>query len=100
MCLVYDKKSKIFLTDQASKPSDILNLNDDFITLDDLINMSRKDIIDVFGLQYNDIYSDVWIFRLRPAFNIFKMNYLYLIFNNDLVCEYYLKRFKRTQSVL
>ena len=61
---------------------------------DRLIGMSKKDVIELLELSYNDINGNVWMYYLYPVFKYTKPNYLYLIFKNGKVTSYYLKKLK------
>ena len=52
---------------------------------DRLIGMSKKDVIELLELSYNDINGNVWMYYLYPVFKYTKPNYLYLIFKNGKV---------------
>ncbi len=91
----------------------ILNLNarkNDAILAQDsskyehIIGLSKEELKEVRGLAFNDVFSDVWMYRLDNKGKLFKKNYLYLYFLNDKVVDYSLKRFrvtkKQTQNLL
>lgn len=59
-----------------------------------LVGITKLDVKARMGLNYNDINSDVWMFRISPKFNFFDKNYLYIIFKNGKVAFHTLKRFK------
>lgn len=60
-----------------------------------LKGLSKKEIIDIFGLTYNDIHSEVWMYRISDKTSVFRKNFLYLKFRNGCVNEVQLKRFKQ-----
>lgn len=62
-----------------------------------LIGLSKKDIISIFTDSYNDVYSDVWVFRIRERTSFFRKNYLYIHFYNQRVEKYELTIFKRRE---
>ncbi|WP_445457269.1 ParA family protein [Flavobacterium sp. HNIBRBA15423] len=62
-----------------------------------LIGLSKKDIITIFTDSYNDVYSDVWVFRIRERTSFFKKNYLYIHFYNQRVDRYELTVFKKRE---
>jgi hypothetical protein len=61
---------------------------------DKLKGLNKKEVIYHIGLMYNDLHSDVWMFRLTKKMNVFKKNYLYLYFNKNRVKHIEAKRFK------
>lgn len=60
-----------------------------------LKGLSKKEVIDIFGLIYNDMYSDLWMYRISEKTSVFRKNYLYLKFEKGCVSEIQLKRFKK-----
>ena len=60
-----------------------------------LKGLSKKEVIDIFGLTYNDIYSDVWMYRISDKLSVFRKNFLYLKFRNGCVRDVQLRRFKQ-----
>ncbi|TGV00313.1 ParA family protein [Flavivirga rizhaonensis] len=59
-----------------------------------LIGLKRDEIDNVLGFSYNDIHSNVWMYRTSTSFSLMKKNYLYLYFENEKVVEYKLTTFK------
>lgn len=59
-----------------------------------LIGLKKEDIVNLFGKNYNDINSDVWMYRLRDEINILKKNYIYLTFENSIVKSIKQTKFK------
>lgn len=57
--------------------------NDD--NYDKLKGLNKKEVVYYIGLMYNDIHSDVCIYRITKKKNLFKKKYLYLYFNNNRV---------------
>ena len=60
-----------------------------------LKGLSKKEVVDIFGLTYNDIHSEIWMYRISDRTSVFRKNFLYLKFRNGCVKEVQLKRFKR-----
>jgi hypothetical protein len=60
----------------------------------ELKGLCKKEIIFHMGLMYNDLHSDVWMFRITDKIRLFKKNYLYLHFKKNKVHMIQLKRFK------
>lgn len=58
------------------------------------INLSKEEVKEKYGLAYNDIYCNIWMYHLTSSHTLFKQNYLYLIFKNNRVIKYQLKKFK------
>lgn len=50
-----------------------------------LHGLSKNEIKQKFGLHYNDMNSNIWMFRINESTCLFKINYLYLCFTNDIV---------------
>jgi len=61
-----------------------------------LKGMHKKEIINSLGLVYNDIYSDIWMYRVPGRTTVFRKNYLYLYFVDNRVKTFELRRFKRS----
>ncbi len=59
-----------------------------------LLGLTKKDIIQLFGQNYNDVNNNEWMFRLRDSINVLKKNYLYLYFKNDIIDSFKLTTFK------
>ena len=60
-----------------------------------LKGLSKQEVIDIFGLTYNDIHSNLWMYRISDKTSVFRKNYLYLKFNKGTVRKIELKRFKK-----
>ncbi len=59
-----------------------------------LIGLKRDEIKNVLGFSYNDIYSDIWMYRTSSSFSLIKKNYLYLYFENEKIIDYKHTTFK------
>jgi hypothetical protein len=59
-----------------------------------LIGKSKEEILEQFGFCFNDYLSDIWMFRLEIKNCFFCKKYLYLFFEDDLVVDFELKRYK------
>lgn len=59
-----------------------------------LIGLKRDEINKVLGYSYNDIHSNVWMYRTSTSFSLMKKNYLYLYFENEKIVDYKLTIFK------
>ncbi|AUP78343.1 chromosome partitioning protein ParA [Flavivirga eckloniae] len=59
-----------------------------------LLGLKRDEINNVLGFSYNDVHSNVWMYRTSSSFSIIKKNYLYLYFENEKVANYKLTTFK------
>lgn len=59
-----------------------------------LIGQSKKAILEQFGFCFNDYLSDIWMFRLETKNYFFCKKYLYLFFEDDVVIDFELKRYK------
>jgi len=59
-----------------------------------LSGSTKNEIIAQFGLVYNDLHSDMWMYRVSDKISLFKKNYLYLYFEKNKVKHIRLKRFK------
>ena len=70
----------------------VFSLGDE--NFDKLYGCTKKEVIDTLGLVYNDIHSDVWMYRIRWKRNLFRKNYLYLNFDKNKVNLIKLRRFK------
>ncbi len=63
---------------------------------DKLKGMHKKEIIKSLGLVYNDIYSNVCMYRVPVRATVYRKNYLYLFFVDNHVESFELRRFKRS----
>ena len=61
---------------------------------DSLYGCTKKEVSEMLGLVYNDIYSDLWMYRISNKTSMFKKKYLYLYFDENKVNLIKLKRFK------
>lgn len=60
----------------------------------ELLGLTKSELKKQFGFSYNDAYSNVWMYYLHTKFRLTKYNYLYLIFEDNKVKSFHLKRFK------
>ena len=60
-----------------------IKLNDGLVK--DLYGLSKQELKERFGLHYNDINSNIWMFRITESFFLLNKNYLYLYFTNGIV---------------
>ena len=60
-----------------------------------LKGLTKEEIIKSFGISYNDIYSDTWMYRVSDRATVFRKNFLYLSFANNRVHTVELRRFRR-----
>ena len=86
--LVLSRKLKVRNLDAYKSYS----IND--INYDKLKGLNKKEVIRHIGLVYNDLHSDVWMYRITKKMNPLKKNYLYLYFNKNRVEQIKTKRFK------
>jgi len=72
--------------------------NDTMITgkdhYDNLIGMTKPQLKERLGQVFNDMNSNVWMYRISDKFSFFNNNYLYIFFKNNKVIHYSLRRFK------
>ncbi|MEC3906523.1 AAA family ATPase [Tamlana sp. 2201CG12-4] len=61
---------------------------------DGLINLSKNEVKIKLGQVYNDMNSDVWMYRISKKFSFLKKNFLYVHFENNKVVSFSLKKFK------
>lgn len=59
--------------------------NTSFIETFDFLGRNKKTLISYIGLQYNDIHTTMWMYRVPGRWNITKY-YIYLLFDNDDNC--------------
>ena len=64
---------------------------------ENLIGLTKKEVIAEISQSYNDVNADVWMYRLSSTFNFFKNNYLYLFFREQKVSGYKLRKFKNNR---
>ena len=55
---------------------------------------SKNKVISQLGLVYNDLHSDVWMYRISYKTRLFRKNFLYIYFNKNKVDHFELRRFK------
>jgi len=59
-----------------------------------LLGNTKDEVISQLGLVYNDLHSDVWMYRISEKISLFKKKYLYLYFDKNKVKHIQLRRFK------
>jgi len=59
-----------------------------------LIGCTKKEVIVLLGLVYNDIQSNIWMYRISEKTSMFRKNFLYIYFEKNTVKHIQLKRFK------
>lgn len=59
-----------------------------------LIGLKKDEINKVLGFSYNDIHSNVWMYRISTSFSLMRKNYLYLYFENGKIVNCKLTTFK------
>ena len=62
-----------------------------------LIGLSKHEIKERLGQVYNDMNSDIWMYKISERFSFFKKNYLYIYFFENKVATFELKKFKFNQ---
>lgn len=60
-----------------------------------LKNLTKEEVIKRLGLVYNDIHSNIWMYRVSERATVFRKNFLYLTFINNRVHSIELRRFRR-----
>ncbi len=55
---------------------------------------TKNEIITNLGLVYNDLHSDIWMYRISNKLSLFKKNYLYIYFYKNKVKHLKLRRLK------
>ncbi|MBN97257.1 MAG: hypothetical protein CMC56_05040 [Flavobacteriaceae bacterium] len=55
---------------------------------------TKEETIELLGLCYNDIHTDVWMYRISYQVSFFRKNYLYLYFAKNRIHGIELKRFR------
>ena len=61
---------------------------------ENLIGMTKPQLKERLGQVFNDMNSNIWMYRISDKFRFFNNNYLYIFFENNKVIHYSLKRFK------
>ena len=59
-----------------------------------LLGCTKKEVIALLGLVYNDIHSNIWMYRISEKTSMFRKNFLYIYFEKNTVKHIQLKRFK------
>lgn len=90
--LIEDLNFILEISQPKTSVKDINNNDENNYT--SLEGITKIDVKARFGLNFNDIKSDVWMYRICPKFNFFNKNYLHIIFKNDKVLFHRLKRLK------
>lgn len=67
-------------------------------SFNNLVGLTKGHIKQRLGLTFNDMHSNVWMYRINDGFNLFKKNYLYIYFQNSKVVFSELKRFKQNEE--
>ena len=60
-----------------------------------LKGLAKEEVIKSLGVGYNDIYSDIWMYRISDRATVFRKNFLYLFFEGNEVKTVELRRFRR-----
>lgn len=77
------------LSGTQSISSNGLRLN--YNECNDLVGMTKTEVMERLGLLYNDINCNVWMYHIRHRPSLLKVNYLYLIFAEKQVKQIALK---------
>ena len=59
-----------------------------------LKDCTKDEVVNLLGLVYNDLHSDVWMYRISEKKSLFRKNFLYIYFKNNNVKHIVLRRFK------
>lgn len=59
-----------------------------------LIGLTKNDVKQRLGQVFNDMNSNIWMYRISESFSFFKKNYLYLYFSNEKLVSVSMKKFK------
>ena len=59
-----------------------------------LIGCSKKEVIALLGLVYNDLHTDAWMYHITDKVSLIRKNYLYVYFDKNKVNLIKLRRFK------
>ena len=59
-----------------------------------LKGLSKREVIYHMELMYNDLHSNIWMYRTTKKIKLLKKNYLYLYFDKNRVEKILTKRFK------
>lgn len=59
-----------------------------------IIGLSKNEVKNKLGQFYNDMNSDVWMYKINENFSLFKMNYIYIKFDKNIAAFYKLKKMK------
>ena len=59
-----------------------------------LIGLTKEAVLEQFGFCFNDFISNIWMFRLETKNCFFCKKYLYLFFENNIVINIEIKRYK------
>lgn len=63
-----------------------------------LLGLNKLEVKQKLGQSFNDMNSNIWMYRIRDKFKITKKNYLYIYFFNDKVQHYAIKRLKNSKN--
>tara|TARA_B110000305_G_scaffold224918_1_gene270952 strand:+ start:2440 stop:2748 length:309 start_codon:yes stop_codon:yes gene_type:complete len=92
----YTKKNK-YLKKRTPKTADYKIRNTVFVFTDsnflNLIGKTKEEIVLLVGDQFNDIHSDIWMYRNYDKKRLFEKKYLYLKFENNKVKQFEYKVF-------
>ena len=59
-----------------------------------LIGCTKNEVITLLGLVYNDIHSNIWMYRTSEKTSVFRKKFLYVYFEKNNVKHIQLRRFK------
>lgn len=97
----YTKKNK-YLKKRIPKTADYKIRNTVFVFTDsnflNLIGKTKEEIVLLVGDQFNDIHSDIWMYRNYDKKRLFEKKYLYLKFENNKVKQFEYKVFSNPST--
>jgi len=82
-------------TDYKTKDTAFAFTNSNF---SNLIGKKKEEIMFLVGDQFNDIHSDIWMYRNHGKKRIFEKKYLYLKFYNNKVKNFEYRVFSHPSS--
>ena len=82
----------------VTKPTNVLQFINPHIEIEDnkIIGLTKQEIKHKLGQVFNDMNSDVWMYRINENFSLLRKNYLYIYFNEEIAVHFVLKKFRST----
>ena len=64
------------------------------LTKQDVFKKTKQELMYLMGLCYNDINSNIWMYRLKSSNRLLSYRYLYIVFVDNKVKHLHFTRYK------